>query len=174
MKKYLFSNGIINIVVGGLLIIFAILGMFVFEWFSDAANIVVGAIIILVSVLRFGKHRKQYNNQNALMILTAEVIIVITLSVLLVLNRLTMTETIGIVLYLRGFVYLLILQLLKLRSTFLTFILYIIILTLGAFVFFNGPNLNDIIEWLLFIIITAYGLFMVIMGIDQLRNKPKE
>ncbi|MFW6318870.1 MAG: hypothetical protein ACOC1L_01660 [Bacillota bacterium] len=174
MKKYLFNNGIINIVIGSLLIIFAILGMFAYPWFSDAANIVVGAIIILISVLRFGKHKNQYNDRNALMILTAEVIIVVTLAILLVLNQLTMTQTIGIVLYLRGFVYLLILQLLKLRSSFLTFILYIIILTLGAFIFFNGPNLNDIIEWLLFITITVYGLFMVIMGIDQLRNKSIE
>ena len=171
MKKYLFKLPILNIIVGTLLVVVAILGMFVFDWFGEAANIFVGALIIIYTVMRFYKERHNYKNSNALMILTVEAIIAITLSVLLIFNQLDLTFTLGLALYMRGFVYLLILQLLKLRSEFKMFIIYLLLLTFGAYLLFGGPNLQDLIEWIIFVVFIAYGIVMIVFGVDKLRKK---
>ena len=170
MKKFIFKNPIINIVLGVVLITVAILGQFVFNWFSDAVNIVVGMLLVLYTIFRFDRTRRGYKNSNALMILTVEAIVVITLAVLLMFDQLGLSLVLGFVLYLRGFVYLLILQLLKLRHRFEIFLIYMAVLTLGAYIWFGGPNFGELFTWILFAVIAAYGVLLLILGIDKVRK----
>ncbi len=171
MKKFVFGNPILNIVFGLALIIVAILGMFVFNWFSDTLNIVIGVLIIVYTLLHFAKERTRYKDSNALLILIVEAIVAITVAVLLMFDQLGITFTLGLVLYMRGLAYLLIMQLLKLRSSFLTFVVFIAILTLGAYIWFGGPNLGELFQWILFAIIIIYGAILLYFGIDMLRQK---
>ncbi len=170
MKKFVLKHPVLNIILGVALIAFAVLGMFVFDWFSDTVNVVVGALIILYTVFRFNRTRAGYKNSNALMIIAVEAVVAITLAVLLIFNELSMSLVLGLVLYLRGFVYLLILQLLKLRRSFEAFLIYMVVLTLGAYIWFGGPNFGDLFEWILFALIAAYGVLLLVFGIDKVRK----
>ena len=169
MKKYAFTQPIVNLVVGIVLIVLAVLAMFVFDWISDFARYLVGAIIIVYTILRFFTAKNSYKDSNARMILIVEAIIAIVLAVLLIVNEIGMQLALGATIYMRGFVYLLILQLLNLRRNFQTFLIYIVILTLGAYVWFGNADLT-IIEWLVFVFITAVGVFLAIMGFTQLKK----
>ena len=174
MKLYYFKNNTFNIIAGVVLVVFAILAMFFLNLLSEFVNIVVAAIIILFSVTRFLKDKTHYKNSNALMILTIEVVVVITLAVLLILEQLGLSFVIGVTLYIRGLTYLLILQLLKLRSSFQVFVIYLAIMTLGTYVLFARPRFGDLFEWALFILIVAYGVFLVVIGSNkQFRKKLK-
>ena len=164
MNKFVFKNPLVNLILGIVLIVFAVLAMFVFDWMSQFVNIVVAVILIYYSVIRFTKERPKYKNQNALMILSAELVVAILLSVLLVLENLDLHIAIGLVLYLRGFTYLLILQLLKLRTKFINFLIAMFVLTLGAYIYFENPISNEIIEYAIFVALAAYGVLLVVFG----------
>ncbi len=169
MKKYAFKHPIVNLVIGIVLVVFAVLAMFVFGWISDFARYLVGAIIIAFTVMRFMTARSGYKNSNAQMILIVEAIVAITLAVLLIIDSIGMQLALGATLYMRGFVYLLILQLLNLRRSFETFIIYVAVLTLGAYVWFGNADLM-IIEWLVFVFVAAYGVFLTLLGITNLKK----
>lgn len=170
MNKFVFKVPLANLILGGILVIVSVLGMFVFDWFSDFVNIVVAVIIVYYSIARFAKERLKYRNQQALMILSAELAIAFLLVILLVLREIDIYFGIGLVLYLRGLTYLLILQLLKLRTAFLNFVISIVVLTLGAYVFFVRPAFDDLIEYGLFILLTAYGILLIVYGIKYFKK----
>ena len=108
------------------------------------------------------------------MILTVEVVVVITLAVLLIIEQLGLAFVIGLSLYIRGITYLLILQLLKLRSSFQVFVIYLAVMTLGTYILFASPRFGDLFEWALFILIVAYGVFLIAVGTsNQFRKKLK-
>ncbi len=167
MKKYAFKQPIVNLVVGVALVVLAVLAMFVFDWINEFARYLVGALIIVYTALRF-MNSKGYKNSKARMILSVEAIVAITLAVLMIIDELRMSFALGATLYMRGFVYLLILQLLNLRRSFETFIVYVAILTLGAYIWFGSADLS-IIEWIVFIFIAAYGLFLALIGLQKLK-----
>lgn len=174
MKLYYFKNKTLNIIAGAILVAFAIAAMFFLGILSDFVNIVVAAIIILYSVTRYLKDKNHYKNSNALMILTVEVVVVITLAVLLIIEQLGLAFVIGLSLYIRGITYLLILQLLKLRSSFQVFVIYLAVMTLGTYILFASPRFGDLFEWALFILIVAYGVFLIAVGTsNQFRKKLK-
>ncbi|MFH5880933.1 MAG: hypothetical protein ACNA7U_08030 [Candidatus Izemoplasmataceae bacterium] len=166
-KLYYFKNNVFNIIAGILLVAFAIAAMFFLGILSDFVNIVVAAIIILYSVTRYLKDKTLYKNNNALMILTVEVIVVITLSVLLILEQLGLAFVIGLTLYIRGLTYLLILQLLSLKSTFQVFVIYLAVMTLGTYILFANPRFGELFEWVLFIFMLAYGVFLIALGSNK-------
>ena len=168
MNKYTFKKPIVNLIVGVVLVTLAVLAMFVFDWISEFTQYMVGALIIAYTVLRFVSVKGGYKNSNARMILSIEAIVAITLGVLLIIGEVRMPFALGATLYMRGLVYLLILQLLNLRRRFETFIVHVAVLTLGAYVWFGSADLT-IIEWLVFVAIAAFGLFLALIGLNKLR-----
>ncbi len=170
MNRLTFKYPVVNLVIGVILIVIAILGMFVFDWFSDFVNIVIALVIMYYSIARFLSERLKYRNKNALYILSVELAIAFLLSVLLVLREVNIYIAIGLVLYLRGLTYLLILQLLKLRTAFLNFIIAIVVLTLGAYVIFVQPDVETLVEYALFIFFIAYGILLVVFGIKYFKK----
>ncbi len=170
MTKLVFKEPLVNLIVGGILVIVSVLGMFVFDWFRDFVNIFAAVIIVYYSVVRFLKEYKKHKNQHALMILSVELVIALVLSVLLVLREIDIYLGIGLVLYLRGFVYLLISQLLKRSTTFVNFLISVGVLTLGAYFYFGRPRIDDIVEWGLFILLTAYGILLIVFGVKYIKK----
>ena len=172
MNKFVFKNYIVNIVLGSALMIFAVLAMFVFDWIGDFVNIVVAIIIAYYSIVRFIKEQEKYKNSNALMILGVELGVALVLGVLLVINEIDIYFAIGLVLYLRGFTYLLILQLLKLRTKFYHFLISMAVLTLGTYIFFVRPDIDTLIQFAVFIFLLTYGILLLVFGLRQIK-KPK-
>ena len=173
MKKVVFSNPIVNLVIGVLLIAFAIVSLpFIFpELVEDFIEYVVAFLIAAVSLKRYLKGRNAYQNKNAFMILTAEVAVALLLAVLLAFETLGITVALGAVLYLRGVVYMLIMQLLNKKGAFEMFIVNLVVLTLGAYIFFAAPDLGNILYWIIIVVVFLYGAVLTYAGIDQLRKK---
>lgn len=171
MKKVVFSNPIVNLVIGVLLIAFAIVSLFYDDLIRDFTDYVVAFLIAAISLKRYLKGRNAYQNKNAFMILTAEVAIALLLAVLLAFDTLSITVALGSVIYLRGAVYMLIMQLLNKKGAFEMFIVNLILLTLGAYIFFAAPDLDDVLYYIIIIVVFLYGAILTYAGVDQLRKK---
>ncbi|TVP95845.1 MAG: hypothetical protein EA374_02915 [Acholeplasmatales bacterium] len=176
MKKYVFKEFWLNLVLGVVLIVLAILASpLVFDWISEVVEYAVAAIIVFYAVMNFVRHRKKYTNRHASMILAGTLAVGILLAVLLIppVGQIGVNLAIGLTLYVQGLSYLLIMQLTKQRSTFTTFVLYLVILTLGAYVMFGSPNFGDILKWVLVVLVLTYGIILLIAGILELPKKKK-
>ncbi len=179
MKKYVFKEFWLNLVLGVALIVLAILASpLVLDWIGDLVEYAVAAVILFYSVMSFVKQRKKYNLRYALMILAGALAIGILLAVLLILpvppvGQIGINLAIGLTLYVQGLSYLLIIQLTKKRSQFTTFLIYLAILTLGAYVMFGAPAFGNILNWVLVVLILTYGIILVVAGILDLPKKNK-
>lgn len=176
MKKYVFKEFWLNLVLGVALIVLAILASpLVLDWIGDLVEYAVAAVILFYSVMSFVKQRKKYNLRHALMILAGALAIGILLAVLLIVPDLAIgiNLAIGLTLYVQGLSYLLIMQLTKKRSQFTTFLIYLAILTLGAYVMFGAPAFGNILNWVLVVLILTYGIILVVAGILDLPKKNK-
>lgn len=175
MQKLVFKNPIVNTVVGAILIVFAIVALLL-NWFDDIVDIVIAVLIVYYAVTHYVNSKKKYKNSQALMILTTQAVVIIIIAVFLVLKQFEVASLVstsfalGMTLYLHGFVYLLILQLLKLRSKFVEFLIYMAILTLGTYVLFGNPPF-EILKWLMFALIIAYGALLLIIGLEKIIKK---
>ena len=175
MQKLSFKNPIINTVIGAVLIVFAIVALLL-DWFSDIVDVIIAVLMIYYAVTHYVNAKKKYKNSQALMILTGQAVVIIIIAIFLLLKQFDVASivntsfAVGITLYLHGFVYLLILQLLKLRSKFVEFLIYMAILTLGTYVLFGNPSF-EILKWLMFAIIVAYGTLLLILGLEKLIKK---
>ena len=176
MKKYVFKEFWLNLVLGVALIVLAILASpLVLDWIGDLVEYAVAAVILFYSVMSFVKQRKKYNLRYALMILAGALAIGILLAVLLIppVGQIGINLAIGLTLYVQGLSYLLIIQLTKKRSQFTTFLIYLAILTLGAYVMFGAPAFGNILNWVLVVLILTYGIILVVAGILDLPKKNK-
>ena len=173
MKKVVFPNPIVNVVIGVILIAFAIVALpFIYPALvEDFIEYVVAVLIAAISLKRYLKGRNAYQNKNAFMILTAEVAVALLLAVLLAFDTLGITLALGAVLYLRGVVYMLIMQLLNKKGAFEIFMMNLVILTLGAYIFFGSPDLANVLYWIIIVALFLYGVILLYAGVDQLRKK---
>ncbi len=167
MKKLHFKHPLLNIILGALLAAFAIVAMFITDWLAEFTIYVIGALVVILSLVRFNKDYRSYKNSQARMILAVELILALLAGGLILFREADAGHFVGFVLYLRGFVYFLILQLLRSRGTFEKFLLYMAILTLGAYVLFTGNIFLEEIHIGIFILLIAYAVFLIYIGIDQ-------
>ncbi len=179
MKRFATKWGIVNIVLGVVLIALAIVAQFATDWMQEGVRWIVAAIIVVFSLLRFNKDYKHYKNKEAQLILVVELLLAVAAAVVVIpAIGWRVTNSIGFVLYIRGFAYFLIMQLTGRKSIFRNFILYMVVLTLGAYVLFSRQDLADIIEWVVFALIVIYGAFLLIYGVmdvmEAQKKKPKK
>ncbi len=175
MKRFVTKWGIVNIVLGVALIALAIVAQFATDWMEEGVRWVVAAVIAVFSLLRFNRDYKHYKNKNAQLILVAELVLALAAAVVVIPAIGWQTSlSIGFVLYMRGFAYFLIMQLTGRKSIFRNFIIYMVVLTLGAYVLFSGEDFVDIIQWVIFVLIVLYGAFLLIMGIMDVMEKQKK
>lgn len=176
MKNFITRNPIVNLVAGFLLIALAVTAMFFTTWLEDAIVYIIAALIILVSIYRFYLDFKRTEDKNATIILIVELLIAIGIGIYLMVEAANASRMVGFVLYLRGFTYLITLQLLKISGSFIRFIVYIILLTLGAYMLFSGIQGEEYLQYGVFGIVTLYGLLLLFAGIQGLKDgsaKPK-
>ena len=175
MKKFISKNPVINFVIGGIFIAGFLLTFFLTDWLEDFVRIFVAALIIIFSTLRYFKDYKTKTNNNVLLILTGEFAIALLLSALLIFETVGISLALGLTLYLRGFIYFLIMQLLGKKARFEKFLLYIAILTLGAYVLFSGlPLSQEELSYILLALGLIIGIFYVIAGISIVQSKKPE
>ena len=177
MKKYVFKEFWLNLALGIILIVLAVLASpLVLGWIDEIVEYAIAVVIVFYSVMSFIKQRKKYNVRHALMILAGALAVGLLIAVLLIppVAQIKVNLAIGLTLYVKGLSYLLIMQLTKQRSNFATFVVYLAILTLGAYVMFGAPDFGDILNWLLIVIILTYGIILVVAGILDLPTKTKD
>ncbi len=175
MKKMISKNHVINLVVGIVFIAFFLVSFFM-EMLDDWVTYIAAGLIMVYSVLRFVKDYKHYHDNRVLFILTVEFVIAIGLAVFLLLDfgtDMTLTVALGLLLYLRGVVLLLILHLLNKHTDLPKFVTYIVVLTIGAYILFAGMPFLNHLDVVFLVIGLAIGLFYVFIGINQATHKDK-
>lgn len=167
MKKFISKNPIINMIIGIIFIAFFLSAYFFTDWLLDSVTMIIAALIVIFSLTRY---YRDYNNRSgkALLILTGEFAIALMLAALLIFETIGESVAVGLVLYLRGLIFLLISQLLKQRMAFEKFITAIAILTLGAYVLFSGlPLTGQQMAIVVMVFGVVIGAFYLITGIHQ-------
>jgi len=172
LKHHLITkNGIINLILGVILLGFSIYAMFFSDLLSDSLSIVVGVLILWFTVIRFMKDLNTYKNKHALMILAGELVLDLVAVYFLVFTQAAIARYLGLVLYARGVVYFLILQILNLKGNFEKFILYMIVLTAGAYILFANNAFENELQFVLFAILVLYAVLLIAFGAILLKKK---
>ncbi len=172
MKNLVSKHYVLNIIIGLIFIAFFIAGYFM-DMLDEWVNYIAAILIFIASAMRFVKDYKSYTNDRVLLILVLEFIIASVLAVLLALGEFNVRlgVALGAVLYMRGFVYFLIMQLLDQKHGFGKFIWFMVLLTLGAYIWFGGmPFLNEL-ALIALIIGLLIGAFYIFVGINQATHK---
>ncbi len=171
MKKFITKNPILNIIIGLAFIAFFLLTYFLTDWLQDSITMIIAALIVIFSTTRYIKDYKA-RKQQTLLILTGEFAINLALAALLIFEAVSASVAVGFVIYLRGFVFLLLSQLNKTTLRFEMFITYIALLTLGAYILFSGfPLTTEQLAIVLLAIGVAIGAVYLIVGIAQKKNQ---
>lgn len=170
MEKLLFKNAIVNTIIGGLLIVLAIVFYFT-GWVGDFLGILVGVIVALVSLKRFFDAVVDTKVGTSRTILFVEIVIDLFAAFMMITQPdKNIGLYLGIVIYTRGFAGLLITYFLSQREKIVLFLLNIIFLTGGAYFLFGGNPRLDILEIIITILIFLLGGFFLFFGVKALKN----
>ncbi len=171
MKKFLTGNAVLNLIIGLGFIVGFLVVFFLTDWLEQFVDIVIATLIVVFSSLRYFKDYKNKKSENILLILTGEYAIALLLAALLIFETLSVDVALGLVLALRGFTYMLIMQLLNKRSSFEDFLIYMGILILGTYVLFSGFPLNSYERSIVLLAVgLVIGVFYATAGIQQLQK----
>ena len=137
MEKIVFKNEILNIVFGGLLLIFAIVAYFT-KLVEDYLPVIIGVVLILLSIKRFYYSFKKIVSKNATLILVIELILDFVFAGLLIYLADHVELFIGLIIYTRGVSYLIINYVATRKIKVVQYILNIVFVTFGAFLMFTS------------------------------------
>jgi len=173
MNKILFKNNLLNAILGFLFIVFTILAYFL-GLYKNFLSIIVGILLILLSIKRFIYTYKKLGSKKATIILSIELLLDILFAVLLIVNVGNVAVFTGLIIYLRGFTYLMINHIATRRDVFYQYLINIGFITLGSFFIFTGIPMNDY-----FVLITAIAVFLIgliyflfgLSGIMEMKEK---
>jgi len=173
MEKIVFKNMYGNIVVGGLLIIAAVLGYFL-GWLEDYLPLFVGIILFLLSTKRFIFSFKKIKGKNAILVLVIEYVLDLALVALLIAFENHVNVFIGLIIYIRGFSYLLINYMNTRKIKLLQYVINIGYLTLGAFLMFSSLDLEQALIGGIILLLLFVGAIFLQNGLKELTNKEKQ
>ena len=161
---------IVNLVLGLLLITISVL-LVIFE--TDAITVIeyiLAAVIIIYAGLFFNRSLHYYKKRNAKLLVGVELLISVLVAILLVsLDALNAAMAIGLVLYIRGAMFLTIYIYLRKSMKLERYFVKLLFITLGAYLFFTANNFERYIIFVLAGVLILYGLVLVYFGIQQLR-----
>lgn len=172
MKKMLFTNHYVNIVVGGLLVIFAFLGFFL-GWFEDYLPIFVGILLILLSTKRFWFSFKKTISKNATLILVVEFILDLVFAGLMIYLQNHIDIFMGLIIYIRGVSYLLINYITTRKIDIWQYVINILYVTIGAFFLFSSIDTLDILIIFFSVLALVFGLLYLQSGVSNLVQTQK-
>lgn len=173
MEKIVFKNMYANIVVGGLLIIAALLGYFL-GWLETSLPLFVGVILFLLSTKRFIFSFKKIKGKNAILILVIEFVLDLALIALLIVLEKYVNVFIGLIIYIRGFSYLLINYMNARKIKLLQYVFNIGYLTLGAFLMFSSLELEQALLGGIVLLLLFVGAIFLQNGLKELTIKEKQ
>lgn len=175
MKKIVTKNPVANLIIGVLLLAAAVL-TFVFE--DDIVEIlkfIFAGIIILYALLRFIKEIKLYKHQTARIIVGVELSLVIVIAVLLmVTDWLNIAMTLGIVIYIRGAIFLLIQNVIRRIIPLARFLLNLLFITAGSYLIFVQPDAVTFFIWFLIVLLAVFALVFIYFSVIQFKLKAKQ
>ena len=174
MKKLVFKNNIVNIIVGTVLTLASIIGYFL-DWFTDYLPIVIGIVLILVSLKRFFSTFKRIENKKGLLVLSIELLIDIALGGLLIYTKENIELYTGGIVYVRGLSYFIVTYYAKRTIALDSTIINVLFVTLGSFLLFTSLDITDFIIYGIAALILLLGLLNLGYGIKRtMDNKKKE
>lgn len=155
MEKIVFKNKYLNIIIGVILIVLAILGYFL-GWVEEFLPLFIGSVLILLSLKRFIFTYKKIVSKNAALILVIELILDFVFAGLLIYLKDNVELFIGLIVYIRGVSYLLINYIATRKIKLLQYIINIGYVTIGAFLMFYP------LDSVATIVITVSILFLLV------------
>lgn len=173
MKKMVFKNEILNVVLGSILVILPIVGYFT-KVIEDYLPIFVAAVIVLLSLKRFIYIFNKTVSKNASLVLIVEFLLDIIFAGLLIYLKDHIELFLGLVFYVRGVSYLIINYIASRKVDFTQYLLNIVYVTFGAFLIFTTLDLINFLEILISVIVLAFGGIFLYYGIKKLMAKNKK
>lgn len=170
MEKIVFKNEYLNIIFGGLIIIFALVSYFT-SIVEDYLPLLIGVVIILLSAKRFWFSFKKTKSKYATLILVIEFILDVALAGLLIYLEDHILLFVGLVIYIRGVSYLIINYVATRKVQLAQYISNILFVTLGTYLVFSD---FDKIALLVNIAILIVGAVYLQAGIRKLVAKEEK
>ncbi|MFH5881752.1 hypothetical protein [Liberiplasma polymorphum] len=174
MKKIVTKFPVPNILLGFILIAFAVYATFASTLMLDGIRFVFAALIIVYSSLRLYKDLNYYKRKSSKSIATGEFVISIILAILLAFDVFALAIVVGLILYIKGATFLLILQVRKTYTTPYRYLINLVLITLGTFIFFSNRAYEDILVYVLFAGLTLYGIILLYYGFSKLVEDSKK
>ena len=175
MRKLVTNNRIVNLVIGILLVAAAILTIVFQNDITEIMRYIFAGLIIIYALLRFVKEIKLYKHQTAKVIVGVELSLVIIIAILLiVVDWLNIAMALGVVIYVRGAIFLLIQNVIRRIIPLLRFLLNIVFITGGSYLIFVQPDAMTFFIWFLVVILLVVAAIFIIYAIQQFKDLPKK
>lgn len=170
MDKIVFKNMYVNIIIGGLLLLAALLGYFI-GWIEDFLPIFVGIILLFLSTKRFAYSFKKAIGKYSTLVLVIEYVLDLVFVALLIVLQNHLNLFIGLVIYIRGVSYLIINYLATRKIKIVQYIFNIGYLTLGAFLLFSSLDIEQAMIIGVAILVLVVGGIYLQYGLQELIKK---
>ena len=183
MKKLITKYPVLNIILGVMLITLGVIAIFNQTLFEEGLNYLTAAFILIFTLIIFQRDIKSYRKpapRNTLII--ALLLTLMTITLLILWEPFTIAMSLGLILYLQGASHLLLFQFLRKAPNLGRFVLDLILVTFGAYLFFAEIPFEDIIKYTVIGLLILYGAILLYHGIHTLikahklkgSEKPKE
>ena len=173
MEKIVLKNMYLNIVIGVLLIISSLLGYFL-GWFETYLPIVTAVILILLSGKRFIYSIRNTKSKNASLILVGEFLLDLVFAGLLIYLGDHVSIFIGLIIYLRGFTYLLINYVSSRSLKLLQYLLNIGYITFASYLLFTSTDNDTVLIVGISVLMLLVGAIFLQVGLTDLTKKEKK
>lgn len=170
MEKLIFKNMYLNIIIGVLFLLGAILGYFV-GWMEDFLPHVIAVILVLLSLKRFIFSFKKTVSKNATLILVIEFFLDVVFAGLIIYLQDYYNLFIGLIIYTRGVSYLLINYIATRKIKVGQYLLNIGFITLGSFFMFTSINSEQVLITGIATLIFIVGIIFLQAGFTDLVKK---
>jgi len=166
MEKIVFKNEILNIVFGGLLLIFAIVAYFT-KLVEDYLPVIIGVVLILLSIKRFYYSFKKIVSKNATLILVIELILDFVFAGLLIYLADHVELFIGLIIYTRGVSYLIINYVATRKVKVVQYVINILYVTFGSFLMFTSYSSVEFLNVFIMLLILIVGAIYLQAGVRK-------
>ncbi|MDI6452159.1 hypothetical protein [Peloplasma aerotolerans] len=172
MKKF----PIVNIVIGVILIVLGIVFVFIQPDIGEnIKNVAIGLMILAIVVLLIYPGLKKPKSKLILSLLILELIIGLLVSIMFITNTGGSPSLwIGLVIYVHGVVGLIGGYFSAEKQKMWLFFLSLLFVSIGVFIFASNLITNEMLIHVLLFIFLAPGLFLLALGLLNLKKQPKQ
>jgi ABC-type multidrug transport system fused ATPase/permease subunit len=167
MEKIVFKNEYLNITLGAVLIVLALVGYFT-HFIEEYSPIIIGVVLILLSVKRFAYSFKKITSKNATLILVIEIVLDLVFAGLLIYLQEHLELFVGLIVYTRGVSYLLINYIATRKVKVLQYLLNIVYVTFGSFLMFTSYSSVEFLAIFIFLLTLFVGGVFVQIGLKKI------